>query len=306
MTAVSGPTILVTGGNGQVGRELLRQPWPAGVTLLAPTRGELDLACGDSISAWFASREVHCIINPAAYTAVDLAEDNVGAAFRANAQGPAWLADIARERDIPLLHVSTDYVFDGALDRPYREEDPVAPLGVYGASKLAGELAVRAGAPRHVIVRTAWVISAHRNNFLKTMLRLAAERPELRVVADQLGCPTSAGDIAEALKTIALIHFADHAAPTGTYHFVNSGSATWHGLAEAVMSANHAQGGPAVPVSPISSADFPTRARRPSNSRLDTAKIHSDFGIAPRPWQDVVEQIVSELSLLAPENEKRA
>lgn len=302
---MSGPTILVTGGTGQVGLELLRQPWPAGVTLLAPSRGELDLACGDSISAWFASREVHCIINPAAYTAVDLAEDNVGAAFRANAQGPAWLADIARERDIPLLHVSTDYVFDGALDRPYHEEDTVAPLGVYGASKVAGELAVRAGAPRHVIVRTAWVISAHRNNFLKTVLRLSGERPELRIVADQHGCPTSAGDIAEALRTIALNHLADRSAPSGTYHFVNRGSTTWYGLAKAVMSASRAKGQPAVPVSPITSADFPTRARRPVNSRLDTTKIHSDFGIAPRPWQEVVEQIVSELSLPSPESEKR-
>jgi dTDP-4-dehydrorhamnose reductase len=299
-------TILVTGGTGQVGLELLRQPWPADVAVLAPSRDQLDIASGESISAWFGSRQIDCIINPAAYTAVDLAEDNAGAAFLANAQGPAWLADIARKRDIPLLHVSTDYVFDGTLDRPYREDDPVAPLGVYGASKLAGELAVRAGAPRHVILRTAWVISTQRNNFLKTMLRLAAERPELRVVADQHGCPTSAGDIAEALRTIALAHLADGSAPSGTYHFVNGGSTTWHGLAEAVMAASRELGGPAVPVMPIASADFPTRARRPGNSRLATAKIHGDFGIVPRPWQEIVEQIVSELSLPSPESEKRA
>ncbi|QEA15830.1 dTDP-4-dehydrorhamnose reductase [Novosphingobium ginsenosidimutans] len=301
---MSGYTVLVTGGTGQVGLELLRQSWPADVTVLAPARDQLDLASGDSIAAWFASREVHCIINPAAYTAVDLAEDNVGAAFLANAQGPAWLADIARQRDIPLLHVSTDYVFDGSLDRPYHEEDPVSPLGAYGASKLAGELAVRAGAPRHVILRTAWVISAQRNNFLKTMLRLAAERPELSVVADQHGCPTSARDIAATLRTIALAHLADGSAPSGTYHFVNDGSTTWHGLAEAVMAASRAHGGAAVPVRPIASADFPTRARRPGNSRLGTAKIRSDFGIAPRPWQDIVEQIVSELSLPSPKSEK--
>lgn len=302
---MTGQTILVTGGTGQVGLELLRQPWPAGVTVLAPGRDQLNLASAESIVAWFAGRQIDCIINPAAYTAVDLAEDNVGAAFLANAQGPAWLADVARGRDIPLLHVSTDYVFDGSLDRPYHEEDPVSPLGAYGASKLAGELAVRAGAPRHVILRTAWVISAQRNNFLKTMLRLAAERPELSVVADQHGCPTSARDIAATLRTIALAHLADGSAPSGIYHFVNDGSTTWHGLAEAVMAASRAHGGAAVPVRPIASADFPTRARRPGNSRLGTAKIRSDFGIVPRPWQDIVEQIVSELSLPSPKSEKR-
>lgn len=294
---MTGQTILVTGGTGQVGLELLRQPWPAGVSVLAPGRDQLDLASAESIAAWFAGRQIDCIINPAAYTAVDLAENNVGAAFLANAQGPAWLADIARDRNIPLLHVSTDYVFDGALDRPYREDDPVAPLGVYGASKLAGELAIRAGAPRHVILRTAWVISAQRNNFLKTMLRLAGDRPELRVVADQHGCPTGARDIAEALRAIALAHLADAYAPCGTYHFVNAGSSTWHGLAEAVMAASAACDGPHVPVVPIMSADYPQRAARPANSRLDPAKLMRDFGITPRPWQEAVGEIVNELGL---------
>ena len=292
---MTGRTILVTGGTGQVGLELLRQPWPTGVSVLAPGRDQLDLASTESIAAWFGGRQIDCIINPAAYTAVDLAEDNAGVAFLANAQGPAGLSDIARERNIPLLHVSTDYVFDGALDRPYREDDPVAPLGVYGASKLAGELAVRAGAPRHVILRTAWVISAQRNNFLKTMLRLADDRPELRVVADQHGCPTGARDIAEALRAIALAHLADASAPCGTYHFVNAGSTTWHGLAEAVMAASAARGGPHVPVVPITSSDYPQRAARPANSRLDPAKLMRDFGITPRPWQEVVGEIVNEL-----------
>lgn len=302
---MSSHTILVTGGNGQVGLELLRKPWPADVSVLAPSRKELDLSSGSSITAWFAGREVDCIINTAAYTAVDLAEEDVGAAFLTNAQGPAWLADVSRERNIPLIHVSTDYVFDGALDRPYREEDPVAPLGIYGASKLAGELAVRAGAPRHVVVRTAWVISSLRNNFLKTMLRLAAERTELRVVADQHGCPTSAGDIAAALQKIALMHLVGGEAPSGTYHFVNGGSTTWHGLAETVMAASRALGGPAVPVIPIASTEFVTRALRPTNSRLETTRIQNDFGIVPRPWQQIVEQIISELSLLHSESEEQ-
>ncbi|MCZ8172525.1 MAG: dTDP-4-dehydrorhamnose reductase [Brevundimonas sp.] len=288
-------TILVTGGTGQVGLELLRQSWPADVTVLAPGRSELNLLSGESIAAWFTGRQIDCIINSAAYTAVDLAEDNAGAAFLANAQGPAWLADIARVRDIPLLHISTDYVFDGALDRYYREDDPVAPLGVYGASKLAGELAVRAGAPRHVILRTAWVISGQRSNFLKTMLRLAGERPELRVVADQHGCPTSASDIAVALRTIALRHLRDPKAPCGTYHFVNAGSTTWHGLTEAIIEASAAYGGPNASVIPIGSADYPQKARRPGNSRLDTSRLTQDFGIAPRHWQTIVSEIVAEL-----------
>lgn len=290
--------ILITGGTGQVGLELQGLAWPEGVTLLAPKRAVLDIERQDSVTAWFASHRVDCIINAAAFTAVDLAEDHVGAAFSANAHAPARLADQARERGIPLLHVSTDYVFDGKLDRPYREDDPTDPLGAYGASKLAGELAVRAGAPRHVILRTAWVISRHRRNFLKTILRLAGERPVLQVVADQAGCPTGARDIALALQAITLEHLHNAAAPTGTYHFVNEGSTTWHGLAEAIMAASNRNGGPEVPVKSITSTDFPTKARRPSNSRLETAQLKSDFGIAPRPWHDAVEDIVSEL--LAP------
>lgn len=289
-------TILVTGGTGQVGQELLRQPWSADVSVLAPSRAELDLSSEAGIANWAAGRHIDCIINAAAYTAVDQAEEDAEGAYLANAKGPAWLAALARERGVPLLHVSTDYVFDGALDRPYREDDPVAPLGVYGASKLAGELAVRASAPRHVILRTAWVISAHRSNFLKTMLRLAGERPELRVVADQQGCPTGARDIAAALRPIALAHLADRAAPVGTYHFVNAGSTTWHGLAEAIMAASAAHGGPHVPVVPIGSHEFPQKARRPANSRLDTGRLARDFGIIPRRWQAVVDEIVSELA----------
>lgn len=293
---MAGYIILITGGTGQVGHELLRQPWPDNVTLLAPGRDKLDLASAQSIAAWFSGHQIDCIINTAAYTAVDRAESDAGSAFLANAQGPAWLAEVARARNIPLLHVSTDYVFDGALDRPYHEDDLVAPLGVYGASKLAGELAVRACAPRHIILRTAWVISAHRSNFLKTMLRFAVERPELRVVADQHGCPTGAQDIAAALKTIALAHKKNASASTGTYHFVNAGSTTWHGLAEAILVANAQYGGRRVPVIPITTDDFPTQARRPMNSRLDSARIERDFGIVAQPWQSTVAAIVSELN----------
>jgi dTDP-4-dehydrorhamnose reductase len=288
-------TILITGGTGQVGLELLRQPWPSNVARLAPSRAELDLCSDTSIAAYCADRPIDCIINAAAYTAVDRAETEADVAFAANAEGPARLAELARERNIPLLHVSTDYVFDGSLDRPYREDDPASPLGIYGASKLAGEVALRAGAPRHIILRTAWVISAHGSNFLKTMLRLAAERPELRVVADQQGNPTGARDIADALRRIALAQLANPNAHSGTYHFVNSGSTTWLGLAEAIMAASARLGGPCAPVHAITTADYPTAARRPANSRLETAAIARDFGIKPRSWQELLPELVSEI-----------
>ena len=288
-------TVLITGGTGQVGLELQRQPWPADVTLLVPGRKELDLGLGDSIAAWFAERTIDCIINAAAFTAVDLAEASAGEAFLVNAQGPAWLADIARKQNIPLLHVSTDYVFDGTCNRSYHEEDDVNPLGVYGSSKLAGELAIRAATSQHVILRTAWVLSTQRNNFLKTMLRLATEHPQLRVVADQHGCPTGAADIAATLRAIALVHLTKSTPPCGTYHFVNAGKTTWYGLAEAIMTVSAQNGGPHVPVVPIGTPDFPTAARRPVNSCLDPAKLDRDFGIRPRPWQEAVNEIVNEL-----------
>lgn len=198
-----------------------------------------------------------------------------------NAQAPAWLAGQARERSIPLLHVSTDYVFDGSQEQPYREDDPAQPLGVYGASKLAGKLAVWAIAPRHVILRTAWVVSPHRTNFLKTILRLAGERAEVEVVADQIGNPTSARDLAAALRQVALTH-----------------------LAEADMAASRARGGPAELVTPIGNDAWPTRARRPANSRLDCVAIARDFGIAPRPWEPGIAEVVGEL--LAAEHARTA
>lgn len=287
--------ILITGGAGQVGLELARAEWPANVRLHLPTRDQLDLSDPDAVRSAVAATPFNAVINSGAYTAVDKAETEVAAAFAANALGPAILAEITRAAGIPLIQVSTDYVFDGSGERDYAETDPVGPLGVYGASKLAGEVAVTTGNPRSVVIRTAWVLSPHRANFLKTMLRLAADRPALRVVDDQHGCPTSARDIADALKTIALRMIDDANAPTGIYHFVNAGSTTWAGLAAEIMALSAARGGPSATVQGITTADYPTPARRPSNSRLDTSKITRDYGIAPRPWQDAVTEIVAEL-----------
>jgi dTDP-4-dehydrorhamnose reductase len=290
--------ILITGGQGQVGIELAAFTWPDGVTLHVPTRAELDLTSPDSVRAYFAGKTFAVIVNPAAYTAVDKAESEIAAAFAVNALGPALLAEAAKASATPIVHISTDYVFDGAKDGVYGESDPVSPLGVYGASKEAGEQAIRSGAPRSVILRTAWVVSPHRGNFVKTMLRVGAQNPKLRVVDDQRGCPTAAADIAQAVAKIALRLIEDPRAPVGTYQFVNAGETTWCGLARHIFAAAGRFGGPQPAVEAITTAEYPTPARRPANSRLSTAKLAADYGIRPRPWQEAIDEIVGKL--LAP------
>lgn len=284
-------SILVTGGQGQVGLELARQDWPADMSIHFPARAELDIGSQRSLATYLRGGNFDAIINCAAYTAVDKAEEEREAAFLVNGEAPGWLADTG----IPLIHLSTDYVFDGTKDGYYGEEDPVAPLGAYGASKLEGERAVRAGQSPSVILRTAWVISAHRANFLKTMLRLAAANASLRVVDDQRGCPTSAQDIASALHTIVLRLIEDRTAPTGTYHFVNSGEATWCDLAREIFALSASAGGPHAKVEAITTADYPTSAKRPANSRLSASKITADYGIHPRDWRAAVRDIIDEL-----------
>jgi dTDP-4-dehydrorhamnose reductase len=288
--------ILVTGGAGQVGLELQRVAWPQDVVLHCPDRDELDIGDMQSVEALFRRMSFSAVINSAAYTAVDKAEADSAAAFCANAQGPANLAQATRLAAIPLLQVSTDYVFDGSKDTPYAETDPVAPLGVYGASKLAGEYAALSGNPRSVILRTAWVLSAHRNNFLKTMLRVAANQAELRVVDDQIGCPTSAQDIAIALQIIAIRLIEDAQAPVGIYHFVNQGEASWCELARTIFALSASAGGASAQVAAITTAEYPTPAKRPANSRLSTAKIQLDYAIAPRDWREAVKDIIQELA----------
>ncbi len=284
--------ILVTGGAGQVGLELAEAAWPEGVRLHMPGRDQFDLADPGSVAALFERQAFDAVINSAAYTAVDRAEQEVAAAFSANALGPALLADHTRQAGIPLLQVSTDYVFDGRSDRPYEETDPVGPLGVYGASKLAGELAVRTGNPRSLVLRTAWVLSRHRGNFLKTMLRIGAAQPAVRVVDDQFGCPTSATDIAATLATLTLRMIEDRQAPTGVYHFVNQGETSWCGLAREIFRLSGTLGGPAPSVEAITTSDYPTPARRPGRSSLATAKLTADFGVTPREWKTAVADIV--------------
>lgn len=294
MSSPPATEILLTGGSGQVGTELIRLA-PVGLNLSAPGRNDLDLADPDAIEALVASRPWAAVINCAAHTAVDRAETEVVAAWRANALGPAALAQATAKAQIPLIHVSTDYVFDGSKPGFYAETDPVAPVSVYGASKEGGEQAVRTANPRHVILRTAWVVSPHGSNFIKTMLRLAETRPELRVVDDQRGCPTSATDIARTLLAIAQRMIAEPDAPTGTYHFVNQGEASWCEFARAIFEIAGARGHPVPQVEAIGTADYPTPARRPANSRLDVGKLERDYFISPRPWRAAVEEIVDTL-----------
>lgn len=287
--------VLVTGANGQLGQELQRVALPAGWRVVALDRAALDLTDPTAIAAKVAERPWAAVINGAAYTAVDKAESEQVAAWRANALAPAAFASACAGADIPLVQVSTDYVFPGDRAGGWAVDDPVAPLGVYGASKLGGELAVRTSGARHAIVRTAWVVSAHGNNFVKTMLRFGAERGHLRVVADQHGSPTSAADLAGALIRIAVRLAEDVQAPTGTFHFSNAGATTWAGFAEEIFRQSAARGGPTATVEPIATSEYFTPARRPANSLLAHDAIEHAYGITPRPWRDALGDILDEL-----------
>ena len=288
--------ILVLGGAGQVGTELQAHAWPAGIAVHAPGRADLDITDADAVAAALAARDYRAVINTAAYTAVDKAESDVVAAWRLNALAPAILAAATAAKNIPFVHVSTDYVFAGTKPAgAYAPDEPIDPQSVYGASKAAGELAVRTANPRHAIVRTAWVVSPHRGNFVKTMLRLAAERDALTVVDDQHGCPTSATDLAAALATIAQRLATDGSAPTGTFHYVNAGDTTWCGFAEAIVAASARRGGRSVPVKGIATSAYPTPARRPANSRLSTDSLTTAYGLVPRPWQAALDDILDRL-----------
>lgn len=289
--------ILVFGAGGQVGREICRAAWPPSFELVALDRRAADITDAVVVSAVIARERPDLIINLAAYTAVDRAESEPDRAWAVNCAGVAHVAAICGEDVAPLVHLSTDYVFDGCKSEPYHEKDAVNPLNTYGRSKEAGERAVRAAAPRHIILRTAWVYGAYGANFVKTMLRLGAERPVLRVVADQRGCPTAAADIAAALIAIAC-RIERGATDWGTFHFTAAGSTSWHGFAEEIVDLALALGawpGEAGPrVEPITTDQYPTAARRPMNSVLDCAKIAA-LGISPPPWQSSLPAVVREL-----------
>jgi dTDP-4-dehydrorhamnose reductase len=281
--------ILVTGVTGQVGGALASRL--AGThAVVAANRGVLDLSMPAAIAGRLDELAPNLIINPAAYTAVDRAEDERELAFRINAEAPGAIARWAAARGVPLVHFSTDYVFDGSGERPWREDDRTGPLSAYGASKLAGEDAVRAAGGMHLIIRTSWVYAAKGANFLHTIVRLAAERKELRIVADQCGAPTSAEVIAEAVTGIVAAGGPPlakrFAAAGGLVNVATSGVTSWHGFAVAIVDGLKVRGVPIAvgDIVPIRTEDYPTKAKRPANSRLDLSRLKRVFGIETPAW----------------------
>ena len=290
--------IAIVGSNGQLGWELVRQGNTLGRKMLALGSADIDVTRSESIAGCLKAGSVQLVINAAAYTAVDLAETEKKRAFEVNRDGPANLAGFCARAGIPLIHVSTDYVFDGSKADAYREDDPVAPIGVYGQSKAAGETEVRRISPRHLIVRTAWLYGVHGHNFVKTMLRLRREKKTIKVVDDQTGCPTYAADLARAILLMTDHILGGKKTCWGTYHYCGAGSVTWCGFAKAIfeIAAKH-EAVDTPKVIPITSAEYPTPVKRPANSVLDCSKIENQFGIQPRPWIDSLTDMIDTLYL---------
>jgi dTDP-4-dehydrorhamnose reductase len=289
--------ILVTGTAGQLAQALARLAPARDMAVICLGRPELDFDHPESLEAAFASRPWAAIVNAAAYTAVDAAEQDEAAAQRANRDGPATLARLAAGAGIPFIHVSTDYVFDGDKGASYLETDPTNPTGAYGRTKRDGEEAVLAAGGRSVILRTAWVYSDTGKNFVRTMLGAGAKLPKLRVVGDQKGSPTAAADLATAiLDILALIAKTDWKPEYGgIFHATGSGETTWHGLAVATFAAAGPFGGPSPEVEAIRTADWPTPARRPADSRLDNTKLARTVGVTLPPWRESLERTVASL-----------
>jgi len=289
--------IVVTGRGGQVVRALLEKGPATGHEIVAVGRPQLDLTDdADTIARVLIEAAPDAIVSAAAYTAVDKAEEDRDRAFAINARGAGYVANAAHRLNVPLIHLSTDYVFDGLKPSPYVEDDPTGPTGVYGASKLAGEKAVLAVHDKAAILRTAWVYSPFGGNFVKTMLRLARDRDEVSVVADQRGNPTSAFDIADAvLGVVAALGKSSSTKLPGIFHMTSRGDTSWAGFAEAIFAASGALGGPVARVRWISTLDYPTKAKRPANSRLDSSKLFETYGLRLPEWQDPLDRIVSRL-----------
>lgn len=286
----------VTGRNGQIALSLAEGAEAAGFSIVTLARPEVDLAEPASVEAALLALAPNVVVSAAAYTAVDRAETEPELAMRVNRDGPAMLARAASRLGIPIIHLSTDYVFDGTKGAPYLETDAVSPLGVYGATKLAGEPAIAEASDDFAILRTSWVYSPFGSNFVRTMLRLAASRDRLTVVADQRGKPSYAPDIAAGIFAVAR-HLLETSAPDGrgVFHLAGGGDTTWHAFAAAIVAGAAERGGRAVPVDPIATADYPTPARRPADSRLDCGKIERVHGVALPHWRVSLEACLERL-----------
>lgn len=283
--------LLIAGAGGMTGSELSQQARNTEWDLVALTRSDLDITDPDAVSAAVSAAKPDVVINAAAYTAVDNAERNAEAAMSVNRDGAAYLARAAASAGAAVIHISTDYVFDGRASRPYAPGDETRPLSVYGETKLAGENRVRECNANHIIIRTSWVYHHSGSNFMRTMIRLGSEQRELRVVDDQSGGPTSAADLASALLHAAKAATLG-ASSCGTFHFSNAGVTTWYGFAKAIF---EERGGEMPAITPIATRDFPTAAARPSYSVLDTSSFSSRFGVKPRHWRDALRSVMERM-----------
>jgi dTDP-4-dehydrorhamnose reductase len=285
--------VLVTGANGQVGWELSRRGARKGSDILELDRAALDITDQSAVKRMVGRSGAALAVNGAAYTAVDQAESESEQAFAANRDGSANLASACAEAGIPLIHISTDFVFDGEKKGPYLETDQVSPLSVYGKSKAAGEVAVRERLREHIILRTSWVYGVHGRNFVKTMLRLGREKDVIQVVADQYGCPTYAADLADTILKIAAQMRENRKIAWGTYHYCGKGVTSWYGLAKEVLSlAKRYTSLRVKTIEAISTADYPTPAKRPLNSALDCSLVEKTFDIHPKPWRESLAHMI--------------
>ena len=290
--------ILLTGANGQVGWELSNRGAKRGLEILALDRSALDITDQVSVSEEVNRPGVSLVVNAAGYTAVDQAESEPDLAFAVNRDGPADLASACGKAGIPLVHISTDYIFDGQKQGAYLETDPVSPLSVYGKSKAAGEVEVRKHLKEHFILRTGWVYGVHGHNFVKTMLRLGREREVVQVVTDQYGCPTYAADLAETILRIAAQFLEGGQVHWGTYHYCGKGVTSWYGFAEQIFALARENVFLKVRrIEPITTAEYPTLAKRPASSVLDCSLVKRHFDIAPKPWHESLARMLQQVLL---------
>lgn len=287
--------IFVAGSSGQVAVALAERAAQRGIELISAGRPNLDLATGRGLPDLIEAASPNVVINAAAYTAVDRAESEEGLAFAVNVDGTRSLAEVAHRLEIPFLHLSTDYVFDGAKADPYLETHAPNPIGVYGRSKLLGERLALEACPNSLVLRTAWVYSPFGNNFVKTILRLARERDALQVVDDQIGCPTSAFDIADALLTLADRVAGGQTPDRGIFNLIGCGETSWCGFAREIMLQAADRGARTIPVEAIPTSAYPTLAKRPANSRLDGKKLRDVFGICLPDWRDSLSVVIDRL-----------
>lgn len=288
--------ILITGADGQLGRELINQGQLKGFSVQAPSEDDMDITDLEKIDRCMAFHQPEVVINAAAYTQVDKAESEAALAFAVNTTGSANLARMCAKNKIPLVHISTDYVFDGQKGTSYLETDAISPVGVYGRSKAEGEIEIRSHLKEHIILRTSWLYGIHGHNFAKTILKLATTKPKIRVVADQYGSPTNAADLAQTILIISDRMQFNNDVDWGTYHYCGQGVISWYNFAEKIVGLARLYADvKTTRIEPITTADYPTRALRPIYSALDCSRIQKHFGINPKPWQKSLEITIKEL-----------